>query len=55
MEKKSARLLLKAARKGKTKIGSAVNVPEVTPEEKGALLSLPSINENYVLELQGAL
>jgi hypothetical protein len=41
MEKKSARLLLKAARKGKTKIVSAVFEPEATSEENGGFAKPP--------------
>jgi hypothetical protein len=54
METKLARALFKAARKGKSKIGSAVHEPKVTYEERGAMSSLPSSNENLVLELHGA-
>jgi hypothetical protein len=45
-EKTPAIALFKATRKGKSKM--------VSLEERGALQSLPSSNENFILELQGA-
>jgi hypothetical protein len=41
MEKKYVRHLLKAARKGKTKIVSAVYEPEVTSEKNGGFAKPP--------------
>jgi hypothetical protein len=53
-EKASARAIFKAARKGKNKMVSIVLASDMDSASNGALLSLPSSNEDTCLELQGA-
>jgi hypothetical protein len=53
-EKQPARALFKAARKGKKKLVSVVVAAEDVTNLQGAALSLPSIYEAFILELQRA-
>jgi hypothetical protein len=53
-KKSPARAIFKAARKGKNKIVSIVLAYKLDSASKGAFLSLPSSNENIILEQQGA-
>jgi hypothetical protein len=53
-EKNLAKAIYKVARKGKNKLVSVSLASELDSENKGALSSHPSSNENIIMELQGA-